>query len=144
MLIDEIIKNWEIDCNIDDQDIGAAALKSPNLHAKYLRLMIDYKLKKVKYKTNYDELKLTKIKYYKGHLTTPELKELNWEPFQYRILKGEYDEHLAGDSDLQKINAKIEYCTSAIYILESILQEIKSRSFHTRVAMDWVRFRAGG
>ena len=80
----------------------------------------------------------------KGHLTTEELKELGWEPFQFRILKGDQEEHLAGDKDLQSLDNKIEYCSSAIYVLESILQEIKSRSFHTRVAMDWIRFRAGG
>lgn len=143
MLIDDILKDWEIDCNIDSDDIGGAALRSPNLHAKYLRILIDYKLKKVKYSTEYDEKRLLKIKYFKGHLTTEELKELGWEPFHLRVLKTEQEDHLSGDKDLQKINNKIEYCTSAIYILESILQEIKSRSFHTRVAMDWVRFRAG-
>lgn len=144
MLIDEILKNWEIDCNIDEDNVGGSAMKTPNLHAKYLRLLIDYKLKKIQYKSKYDEKRLLKIKLIKGHLTTEELKELGWEPFQFRILKGDQEEHLAGDKDLQSLDNKIEYCSSAIYVLESILQEIKSRSFHTRVAMDWIRFRAGG
>jgi hypothetical protein len=144
MLIDQLIAEWEVDCVIDEDDIGRSALRTPNLHAKYLRVLIDYKLKKVKYTSDLNELKLLKTKHIKGHLTTEELKELNWEPFQFRVLKGEIDEYLQADPDIQKIQTKIEYCTSAIYLLDSILQELKSRSFHTRVAMDWIKFRAGG
>lgn len=143
MLIDEILTTWSVDCVLDENDISGSSLKSPNIHAKYLRLLIDYKLKKIQYKSKFDDLRLTKIKYIKGHLTTDELKELGWEPFQFRVLKGEYDEYLSGDKDLRALTNKIEYCNSAIYTLESILQEIKSRSFHTRVALDWIRFRAG-
>ena len=61
MLIDEILKNWEIDCNIDEDNVGGSAMKTPNLHAKYLRLLIDYKLKKIQYKSKYDEKRLLKI-----------------------------------------------------------------------------------
>ena len=143
MLIDQLITEWETDCVIDEGDISGSALRTPNLHAKYLRVLIEYKLKKVKYTADLHELKLLKTKHIKGHLTTEELNELGWEPFQFRVLKGEIEEHLQADQDIQKINSKIEYCNSAIYLLESILQEIKSRSFHTRVAMDWIKFRAG-
>ena len=143
MLIDEILKNWEEDCVIDSQDISAASLITPNHHSKYLKQLIDYKLKKVKLINELDELKLLKSKYFKGHLTTDELKDLGWEPFHLRILKTEIDEHVDADKDVQKIKNRLEYCNTAIYTLEQILQELKSRSFHTRVAMDWIRFKAG-
>lgn len=143
MLIDDILKEWETDCVIDDEDIGGASMITPNLHAKYLRLLIDYKLKKVKLTSDLADKKLLKSKYFRGHLTTEELNDLGWEPYHIRVLKGEVEEHVNADSEVQKIQTRIDYCTSAIYMLESILGEIKSRSFHTRVAMDWVRFRAG-
>lgn len=144
MLIDKLMEEWAIDCVIDDEDIGGSALRTPNLHAKYLKILIDYKLKKVKYQSEMDSTRSLKSKLFKGHLTTDELKTLGWEPYPFRVLKGEVDELIDADQDIQKIKNKIEYCNSAIYLLESILQEIKSRSFHTRVAMDWVKFRAGG
>ena len=143
MLIDKIVDEWDIDCVIDDEDIGASALKSPNLHSKYLRILIDYKLKKIKASSELADKKLLKSKYFKGHLTTEELKEQKWEAYQFRVLKGDIEDLIDADPEIQKIKNRIEYCASAIYLLESILQEIKSRSFHTRVAMDWVKFRSG-
>lgn len=143
MLIDKLIEEWEQDCVIDEQDIAGSALKTPNLHAKYLKILIDYKLKKVKATSEMSDKRLLKTKYFKGHLTTEELNELGWQPYQFRALKGDIDELLDADPDIQKTKNKIEYCNSAIYLIESVLQEIKSRSFHTRVAMDWIKFRAG-
>ena len=143
MLIEQILNSWDTDCVIPDDDIGGASLRTSNLHAKYLRILIDYKLKKVKYSSELQDMKFLKSKYFKSQLTTEELNDLGWEPFQYRILKTDIDEHINTDKDVQKIQNKLEYCTSAIYTLESILQEIKSRSFHTKVAMEWVKFRAG-
>lgn len=143
MLIDEILNTWAEDCVINDQDIGGSALITPNIQAKYLRILVDYKLKKVKLTNELTDLKLNKSKYFKGHLTTDELKELGWEPYHLRVLKTDVDEHVEGDAAVQKIKARLEYCNTAIYTLEQILQELKSRSFHTRVAMDWVRFRSG-
>jgi hypothetical protein len=143
MLIDKLIEEWEKDCVIDEQDISGSALKTPNLHAKYLKILIDYKLKKVKATSEMSDKRLLKSKYFKGHLTTEELNELGWQAYQFRALKGDIDELLDADPDIQKIKNKIEYCNSAIYLIESVLQEIKSRSFHTRVAMDWIKFRAG-
>lgn len=143
MLIDDILKNWEIDCVIDNDNLGNASSITPNLHAKYLRLLIDYKLKKVKFTNELSDLKLLKSKYFKGHLSTDELKDLGWEPYHLRVLKTEIDEHINADQDIQKIQTRLDYCNTAIYTLEQILQELKSRSFHTRVAMDWIKFRAG-
>lgn len=143
MLIDEILKQWDEDSKIEEDNLGHDSIISSKLHAKYLRLLVEYELKKVKYNSELSDLKLLKSKYFKGHLTTDELKDLGWEPYQFRILKTEIQEHLDGDSDIQKITNRIEYCTVAINTLKYILQEIKSRSFHTRVAMDWVKFRSG-
>lgn len=144
MLIDKLMEEWSIDCVIDDEDIGGAALRTPNLHAKYLKILIDYKLKKAKGLSDMSTLRSLKSKYFRGLLTTDELKDLGLDPYPFRVLKGEVDELIDADAAIQKIQNKLEYYNSAIYLLESILQEIKSRSFHTRVAMDWVRFRAGG
>lgn len=143
MLIDKLIEEWEKDCVIDESDIAGSALMTPNLHAKYLKILIDYKLKKVKATSEMSDKRLLKTKYFKSQLTTEELNELGWQAYQFRALKGDIDELLDADPDIQKIKNKIEYCNSAIYLIESVLQEIKSRSFHTRVAMDWIKFRAG-
>jgi prefoldin subunit 5 len=48
------------------------------------------------------------------------------------------------DSDVQKLVTREQYLKSMIYFLESVLGELKSRSFHVRAAIDWMKFRAGG
>lgn len=144
MLIDDILKHWDTDCGIDEDDIGGSALKTPNLHAKYLRILIDYKLKKSKASADLAEKRVVKSKYFRNMLTTDELKQLGWEPYQYRVLKGEVEELVDSDKDIMKIQSRIEYYTAAIQTLESIMNEIKNRSFHTRISMDWIKFRAGG
>jgi len=143
MRIDQLIDEWDKDCVIDEEDLSAAALKTPNLHAKYLRILIDYKLKKSKATTEIKEKKVFKSKYFRGLLTTEELKEVGLEPYQYRVLKGEVDDLIEADSEIIKINTRIEYYTTAITLIESILTELKSRSFHTRLSMDWIKFRSG-
>lgn len=143
MLIDKVLEEWDRDCEIDDEDLSDAARKSPKLHAKYLRILVDYKLKKTKATNDLKDKKALKGKYFRGMLTTEELNALGWEPYQYRVLKGEVEELVDADEEIQKIVTKIEYYNSAIYVLESIITEIKSRSFHTRVAMDWIKFRSG-
>lgn len=143
MKIDQLIDEWDKDCVIDEDDLSGSALKTPNLHAKYLRVLIDYKLKKAKSTAELKERKVFKGKYFRGLITTDELKELGLEPYQFRVLKGEVEELVEADADIQKIQTRIEYYSTAITLIESILTELKSRSFHTRLSMDWIKFRSG-
>lgn len=143
MLIDQLVTEWENDCKIDESDIGHAAAISPNLHAKYLTHLVQYKLKLAKTGAELATLRSLKSKYFKGMLTTDELKELGWEAWQYRTLKTEVEELVDADKEVQKLVNREQYAKAAIYFLESVMKEISARSFHTRVAMDWVRFRAG-
>ena len=45
MLIDEITELWIKDAVIDDVELDTESLKVPSLHAKYLRLLYQEKLK---------------------------------------------------------------------------------------------------
>ena len=52
MLIDSITEQWIADAKIDDVELDTESLKIPSLHAKYLKLLYQEKLKLKKYNPN--------------------------------------------------------------------------------------------
>jgi len=144
MKIEQIQDMWEQDCNIDDNYLGEAATTTPKFHSKYIKLLIDAKLKLSKYNSDYNQLRKTKFRYYRGEMSRQELSDLQWDQWQgVKPLKNEMDEILTGDSELNNIQMKIEYLNSMIYLLESILGQIRSRDFQIKNGIEWKKFLAG-
>lgn len=144
MKLDDILVMWEADSAIDDNHLGEASTTTAKLHAKYLRHLIDAKLRKTKLDVEYNTLRKTKIRYYRGELTRAELTELGWEQWQYnKPLKAEMDEFLKGDEDLSKIQTRIDYIETLVYALESIMSQIKARDFQLSNGIKWKQFLAG-
>lgn len=144
MRLDEILDMWEVDSKIDDNHLGEASTVTAKLHSKYLRLLIDAKLKKTKLDIEYSALRKTKIRYFRGELTRQELEELGWEQWQYnKPLKAEMDEFLKGDEHLSKILVRQDYIDTMVYALESIMGQIKQRDFQLSNGIKWKAFLAG-
>lgn len=144
MNIEEIQDAWEADSAIDDNYLGEASTATPKLHAKYIKLLIGTKLKHTKYKTDYNVVRKNKFRYYRGELSRQELQDLGWEQWQgVKPLKNEMDEFLSGDDDLNKMGVRIEYLEAMIYLLESILGQIRSRDYQVKNGIEWKRFLAG-
>jgi hypothetical protein len=144
MKIEEIQEMWEVDCHIDDNHLGEQATQTPKLHAKYVKELIGYKLKLIKLKSEYNSTRKNKFRYYRGEMSREELKEIGWEQWQgVKPLKNEMDEFLSGDVELNSINVRIEYLETGIYLLESILNQIKSRDWEIKSHIDWKKFLAG-
>ena len=144
MQLDEILTMWDEDSKIDDNHLGEASTATAKLHSKYLKILIQAKLKKTKLDIEYNSLRKTKIRYYRGELTKQELADLGWEQWQYnKPLKAEMGEFLQGDEDLSKILVRQEYIDTMIYALESIMGQIKSRDFQLSNGVKWKVFLAG-
>lgn len=144
MKLDDILVMWEADSSIDDNHLGEASTKTAKLHAKYLKLLIDAKLRKTKIDMDYSALRRTKIRYYRGELTRDELKEHGWEPWQYnKPLKAEMDEFLKGDTDLSVYQARLDLIETHVYAIESIMTQIKQRDFQLSNGIKWKQFLAG-
>lgn len=144
MNIDEIQNEWEQDSCIDDNFLGESATKTPKLHAKYLKILIGVKLKYTKLSSDYNILRKNKFRYYRGELSREELSELGWPQWQgVKPLKNEMDEFLGGDTDLNTTKVRIEYLETMIYLLESILGQIKARDWQLKSAIEWKKFLAG-
>ena len=144
MTLDEIQDLWDADSSIDDNYLGENAIATPKLHAKYVRILMGVKLKHTKLSSDYNQLRKNKFRYYRGEMSRDQLQELGWDQWQgVKPLKNEMDEFLNGDSELNTLKVKIEYLETMIYLLESILGQIKARDWQIKSAIEWKRFLAG-
>lgn len=144
MTLDEIQANWELDCDIDTNHLDTESVKTAKLHSKYIKLLVDAKLRISKLRTEYQEIKKLKFRYYRGELSRQELTDLNWEQWQYaKPIKNEMEQLLDGDSDITKIKMKIEYIDTMIYLLESILKSIADRTWSIKNSITFKQFLAG-
>ncbi len=144
MTLDEIQNEWEKDAVIDDNYLGENATHTPKLHSKYLKLLIGVKLKYTKLQADYNQLRKNKFRYYRGELGREELQQLGWDQWQgVKPLKNEMDEFLAGDTELCTLKVRAEYLETMIYLLESILGQLKARDWQIKSAIEWKRFLAG-
>lgn len=144
MNIEQLQDMWEADAEIDDNYLGEHSTKTPKLHAKYIKLLVQVKLKLTKVQSEYNLLRKSKFRYYRGELSRDELTDLGWSQWQgVKPLKNEMDEFLSGDEDLNTMKVKIDYLETMVYLLESILGQLKSRDWQIKTAVEWKRFLAG-
>jgi hypothetical protein len=77
-------------------------------------------------------------------MSRDELKETGWDQWQgVKPLKNEMDEFLTGDGDLNQLEVKIKYLETMIYMIESILGQIKARDWQIKSAVEFKRLLAG-
>jgi len=142
--LEQIIKLWDTDSEIDSTEPGKELLKIPKLHNKYLKILISHRL--ATKKANFDYVKLRKVKeeYYNGTLSQEELQERGWEPFLLNIkTKQGVERYIDSDKELIRLLEKKMYHDEAVAACESILQELKSRTYQLRDFISWERFIGG-
>ncbi len=143
MTLDELRTSWEVDCNIDNEHLEKAAAISPNLHAKYLGELISYRLRLTKIQNDIITYRTKRAKYYRGEMTREELLEEKWEQWHLRTLKSDVDGLIDADPAYQLLATRESLCKTTIYFLESVLGEIRTRSFHVKNIIEFMKFRAG-
>lgn len=144
MTLEELQTEWDADCQIDDNYLGENSTATPKLHAKYIRVLVQIRLKHTKLQADYNVLRKNKFRYYRGEMTRDELTNLGWNQWQgVKPLKNEMDEFLTGDDDLNTIKVRLDYLETMIYVLESIMGQIKSREWQIKNGIEWKKFLAG-
>ena len=84
--LEQILKNWESDADMDQTEPGKELLKIPKLHNKYLSILTKHKIASKKAHFDYLRMRKVKLDYFGGRMTSEELQEYGWEPFQF-VLK---------------------------------------------------------
>ena len=140
--LEQILKYWETDSNMDQTEPSKELLRIPILHSKYLNILTKHKI--ASKKAHFDYLRMRKIKweYFTGKMSKEELDEYGWEPFQF-ALKSDINTYLEADSDLIKLLEKKVYHEESISVIESIMSELKQRTWQLRDFISWEKFVNG-
>ena len=131
------------DLVINENDLHTESLNTPQLHNKYLIFHENSKLELEKHEFQEKILKRNKWLYYTGKLGDDDMKRLNWEPFDYTILKTDIPMFLDSDEDMQKIRAKISLQKSLVDYLEEVVKIVSSRQWNIKSAIEWIKFTQG-
>jgi hypothetical protein len=144
MQLNELMLEWEKDSTIDDERLGEESTRTPNLHSKYINMLVAMKLKRSKIDAEFRLLRKNKFRYYRGELTRNELADLGWEQWQgVKPLKNEMDEFLEGDTDLVALKSKIDYLNVTVEFLESVMSAIRARDWQLKNGIEWKKFLVG-
>jgi hypothetical protein len=136
-------KAIEADLRIDESDLASESLRTPQLHNKYLMLLMRLKNKKDKVENEYKVLEKNKWLYYTGKMSEEQQKELGWEPFDLNILRTDVDRILYADIELIELQNKLNEITRIINYVEDIVKIISNRQWSIRSAIDWMKFTNG-
>lgn len=144
MKLTELQESWAKDSKIDETNLGRAAAKTPELHAKYLNLLSSARLQFRKAESDYLRLRRVKYRYFRGELTRQELEQLGWDQYQgAKPIKNEMDEFISTDDDLLTAQDKLEYLRTVQNQLEFILKSINSRTWDIKNSIEWTKFTNG-
>lgn len=146
MNLESILKEWQTDCRIDPTSIDESSRATPELHAKYLSMLSNAKLRLKKLEFQQKNLMKQKWLWYNGKLSQEEVEELGWDPDPFnglKILKGEMEHYVEADPELQDSEAKIEYIKSVIDTLKEIIENLKWRHQTIKNIIEYKKFEAG-
>jgi len=140
--LEQILKLWEKDTEIDQTEPGKELLKIPKLHNQYLSILTKHKIASKKAHFDYLRMRKIKIEYYSGRMSQEELTANGWEPFSF-VLKSDINAYLEGDLDLIKMLEKKVYHEECVSVIESIMNELKQRTWQLRDFISWEKFIGG-
>lgn len=140
--LEEIMKQWEKDSEVDSTEPGKEILRIPLLHNKYNKYLSLHNLSARKTAFEYDRIKKLKWEYYTGKMDQEQLDKLGWEPFRF-TLKSDIGVYLDGDEDLNKLKRKKSYHEEAANFCEYVMKELQARTYQLRAYMDWEKFIQG-
>jgi hypothetical protein len=128
------------DLKINDTELDLEALKTPQLHNKYMKYLTKFKLMLSRADTEYNSLKKEKWEYYTGKAPA-EVYAL--KPFDLKILKTDIDKYLDSDEELQRQKQKVDYLQTTVDFLDRTIRQISNRGFLIKDAIDWRKFTSG-
>ena len=143
MKFEELQKLWTSDCPIDETELAQESVKIPQLHNKYLIL---YSNEKLRLKTQrFEHSKLVKLKkeYFGGRMSQEELEAVDWEPFQYKLLKADVEQYVDADDNVIESKKILALQEEKVDYLEAIVKGLSTRGYLIKNAIDWKRFTEG-
>jgi hypothetical protein len=143
MNIEQIKAQAELDTAIDVNHLDEESTKVPQIHNKYLCILMDEKLILENFESKLKVLKRDKWLYYSGKLSEEELKKKGWEPFDLNILKQDLDRFIDSDSEVINLSNKVFLQKEKVVYIESVIKIISNKMWNIRSAIEWIKFTQG-
>lgn len=147
MNLEQVLQEWATDSNLPRTELDEVSRQTPALHAKYLALLSNAKLRMKKMEMDQKTLLKKKWLWYNGKMTEEQIKELGWEydPLEgLKVMKGEMDYYYDSDKEIQESEMKIQYLKTMIDTLNEIVNNLNWRHQTIGNMIKWKVFEAGG
>lgn len=144
MKLSEILEWWNKDSRMDPVSLDTHSLETPQLHHKYLKVLMGEKARLRKYGAMAKTLRGVLREYYSGNLLQEDLDEMGREQFLQKIMKSDIPSWIERDKEMIELHLKIAECDDKIEALDSILDQLNRRSFHISNAIKWNTMIGGG
>jgi hypothetical protein len=142
-----VLQEWATDSNLPRTELDEVSRQTPALHAKYLALLSNAKLRMKKMEMDQKTLLKKKWLWYNGKMTEEQIKDLGWEydPLEgLKVMKGEMDYYYDSDKEIQESEMKIQYLKTMIDTLNEIVNNLNWRHQTIGNMIKWKVFEAGG
>lgn len=146
MTLEQVLEEWATDSELPRNNLDEASRTTPKLHAKYLTLLSQTKLRLKKAEMDQKSLLRLKWEWYNGKMPEERIKELGWafDPLNgLKIMKGEMDYYYDSDKEIQESELKIQYLNTLIDTLKEIVQNLNWRHQTIGNMIKWKQFEAG-
>lgn len=143
MNIEQIKAQAEVDTTIDTNHLEDEASRIPQIHNKYLCILMDEKLVLESLDSKLKILRRDKWLYYSGKLSQDELKLKGWEPFDLNILKQDIDRFIDSDIDIINLGNKVFLQKEKVNYIESVIKIISNKIWNIRSSIEWIKFSQG-
>lgn len=147
MTLDQVLEMWATDSQIPKTSLDEVSRQTPSLHAKYLALLSNTKLKMKQAEMKQKTLLKQKWLWYNGKMSQQEIEKLGWDPDPLdglKIMKGEMDHYYDSDKEIQESELKIQYYKTMIDTLSEIVNNLNWRHQTISNMIRWKVFEAGG
>ena len=144
--LEKILEEWREDCGIDNMRLDETSRNTPLLHAKYLELLSQSKLRLKRAELKQKSLLKEKWLWYNGKMSQEEVIEKGWDPDPFnglKIMKGDMDHYYDSDPEIQKSEELIEYWKTVVSTLAEIVDTIKWRHQTIGNIIKWKQFESG-
>ena len=145
MNLEDILKDWEDDCQIGHR-LDKASHDTPQLHGKYLNYLTQAKLILKRAEASQATLLKKKFLWYNGKLPKEDIDNLGWshDPFDgLKMMKTDLSYYYESDKELQASEAKIVYYKTMIETLKEMVDMLKWRHQTVRNIIEIRKFEAG-
>ena len=143
MNIEQIKAQAETDLLIDSNHLDDESSRIPQIHNKYLCILMDEKIVLESIESKYRVLRRDKWLYYSGKLSKEELKQKGWEPFELNILKQDLDRFIDSDGDVINLGHKVFLQKEKVTYVESLVKIMSNKIWNIRATIDWIKFTQG-